>query len=174
MRPIVSSIMTPTSAISRFLDQAIRPLFDKHARTTTIIDGVDLIRRLQTYESEGRLRPSTLFCAFDVTDLYTMLPQRESLDVMTQFLLLYGYHKVKGIPIDAIQILARIVIKENVFVYDKKFYRQIVGGAMGSPFTLTLANIFMRKWEQQLVQRQQAPNEIYGRFFSLYIRLPSC
>ncbi|CAM2730563.1 unnamed protein product, partial [Rotaria socialis] len=33
------------------------------------------------------------------------------------------------------------------FVYGKKFYRQIIGGAMGSPFTLTLANIFMWKWE---------------------------
>ena len=157
---------TPTSGISKLLDQAIRPLFEKHVRATTIIDGVDIIRRLQTYESEGRLKPTTLLCTFDMTDLYTMLPQEESLDVLTEFLLHYGYHKVKGIPIDAIRKLARIVIKENVFVYDKKFFRQIVGGAMGSAFTLTLANIFMWKWEKDLVQRQQVSNEIYGRFVS--------
>jgi hypothetical protein len=95
-----------------------------------------------------------------------MLPQEESLDVLTEFLLHHGYHKVKGIPLDAIRKLARIVIKENVFVYGKTFYRQIVGGAMGSAFTLTLANIFMWKWEQQLVQHQVAANEIYGRFVS--------
>ncbi|CAF1146497.1 unnamed protein product [Didymodactylos carnosus] len=47
--PIVSSMMTPTSAISKFLNRAIRPLFDKHARATTIIDGVDIIRRLRIY-----------------------------------------------------------------------------------------------------------------------------
>lgn len=156
-------MMTPTSAISKFLDQAIRPLFDKHARATTIVDGVDLIRRLRTYERDGRLTPNTLFCTFDITDLYTMLPQEESLNVLTEFLLEHGYHKVKGIPIDAIRKLARLVIKENVFVYGEKYYRQIVGGAMGSPFTLTLANIFMWKWEQQLVQRLHAANEIYGR-----------
>jgi len=45
--------------------------------------------------------------------------------------------------IDAIEHLARIVLTENVFVYNNKYYRQMVGGVMGSPFTLILANIFM-------------------------------
>ncbi len=46
-----------------------------------------------------------------------MRTQKESLDVLTEFLLQFGYHKVKGIPIDAIRKLARIVITENVFIY---------------------------------------------------------
>ncbi len=92
-----------------------------------------------------------------------MLPQEESINVLTEFLSHYGYHKVKGVPIDAIRKLARIVLTENVFVYEKKFYRQVLGGAMGSAFTLTLANIFMWKWEKELVRRQEASNEIYGR-----------
>ncbi len=74
-----------------------------------------------------------------------MLPQEESLNILTEFLVHFGYHKVKGIPFDAIRKLARIVITENVFIYEKKFYRQVIGGAMGSAFTLTLANIFMWK-----------------------------
>ena len=92
-----------------------------------------------------------------------MLPQEESLDVLTEFLLEYNYHKVKGVPLDAIRKLARMVLTENVFIYKKKFYRQVMGGAMGSAFTLTLANIFMWKWEKVLVHRQLAANEIYGR-----------
>jgi len=92
-----------------------------------------------------------------------MLPQEESLDVLTEFLLEYNYHKVKGVPLDAIRKLARLVLTENVFIYEKKFYRQVIGGAMGSAFTLTLANIFMWKWEKILVHRQLAANEIYGR-----------
>lgn len=154
---------TPTTGISKFLDQLLRPLFDKHVRSTTIIDGVDLIRRLDIYVEDGCLKPTTQFCTFDITDLYTMLPQEESIDILTEFLIEYGYQKVKGVPIDAIRKLARIVLTENVFVYEKKYYRQILGGAMGSAFTLTLANIFMWKWEKQLVQRLEASNEIYGR-----------
>jgi hypothetical protein len=70
---------------------------------------------------------------------------------------------VKGIPIDAIRKLADIVITENVLIYEKKFYRQAIDSAMGSVFTLTLANIFMWKWEKQFVHRQLVSNEIYGR-----------
>ena len=154
---------TPTTAISKFLDRLIRPLFDKHVRTTTIIDGVDLIRQLETYVENGYLKPTTQFCTFDITDLYTMLPQEDSLNILIEFLAQCGYRKVNGIPLDAIRKLARIVLTENVFIYEKRFYRQIVGGAMGSAFTLTLANIFMWKWEKQLVHRQFTSNEIYGR-----------
>jgi hypothetical protein len=154
---------TPTTGISKFLDRLLRPLFDKHVRPTTIIDGVDLIRRLETYVENGYLKSTIYLCTFDITDLYTMLPQEESINVLTEFLTHYGYHKVKGVPIDAIRKSARIVLTENVFVYEKKFYRQLLGGAMGSAFTLTLANIFMWKWEKELVRRQTESNEIYGR-----------
>ena len=154
---------TPTTAISKFFDKLIRPLFDKHARPTTIIVGVDLIHRLQKYSSKGYFKPTPLLCSFDITDLYTMLLQEESLNILMEFLHYYGYQKVKNIPLDAIRKLGRIVITENVFIYEKKFYKEIVGGAMGSAFTLTLANIFMWKWEKELVRRQNASNEIYGR-----------
>ncbi|CAF1494882.1 unnamed protein product [Rotaria magnacalcarata] len=164
LRPIVSSLHMPTTGISKFLDKLIRPLFDKYARSTTIIDGVDLIQRLEAYATNGYLNPTTYFCTFDITDLYIMLPQEESFDILTEFLLQYGYHKIQNIPIDAIRKLAPIVIKENGFPYENIFYRQVIGGALGSVFTLTLANILMWKWEKQLVHRLTISNEIYGRF----------
>ena len=99
LRPIISSINSPTTGISKFLNQLIRPSFDKHVRSTTIIDGVDLIHRLETYNENGYLKPTTELYTFDITDLYTMLPQEESLDVLTEFLLEYNYHKVKGVPL---------------------------------------------------------------------------
>ncbi|CAF4609833.1 unnamed protein product, partial [Rotaria socialis] len=75
-----------------------------------------------------------------------MLPQEESLEILAEFLREHGCHQIDGLSIETIIELARLVLKENVFVYDRKFYRQIIGGAMGSPYTLTLANIFM--WNQ--------------------------
>jgi hypothetical protein len=92
LRPIVSSMNTPTTGISKFLDQLIRPLFDKHVRSTTIIDGVDLIRRLETYVENDYLKATTQLCTFDITDLYIMLPQEESLDVLREFLRQHDYH----------------------------------------------------------------------------------
>ncbi|CAF2115112.1 unnamed protein product [Rotaria magnacalcarata] len=142
----------PTTGISKFLDKLIRPIFDKHVRSTTIIDGVDLIHCLEAYRTNGYLKSKTYLCTFDITDLYTKLPQDESLDILIEFLVQQDYQKVQNIPIDIIRN------------YEKKFYRQVIGSAMGSSFTLTLGNIFMWKWEKQLVHRLEVSNELYGRY----------
>ncbi|CAF2124703.1 unnamed protein product [Rotaria magnacalcarata] len=131
----------PSTGISKFLYKLIRPIFDKHARSTTIINGVDLIHCLEGYTTNGHLIPKTYLCTFDITDLYTMLPQEESLDILIEFLLQHGYQKVQNIPIDIIR---------NHWACDG--------------FTLTLANIFMWKWEKQLVRRLKVSNQIYGRY----------
>jgi len=156
----------PTRNISKFLDELLRPIFNDKCKTRTIIDGAQLITELLNYTNKGLLKPTTLFCTFDIHNLYTMLPQDEALNILVEFLHAHGYRKVKGIPLDTIRKLASIVIKENVFVYNKKFYKQTTGGAMGSSFTLTLANIFMWKWQKEIVRQQNITCEFYGRLVS--------
>lgn len=92
-----------------------------------------------------------------------MLPQEETLSILAEFLREYHCEKVNGISIDTIIELARIVLQNNAFVSHNKFYRQIIGGAMGSPFTLTLANIFMWKWERETILSKLSRHELYGR-----------
>ncbi|CAF1690341.1 unnamed protein product, partial [Adineta ricciae] len=93
-----------------------------------------------------------------------MLPQEESLKILGQFLREHECTRLNGISIDTIIELARMVLQKNVFVHDNKFYRQIVGGAMGSPFTLTLANIFMWYWEKRSILSNLPSRELYGRY----------
>ena len=118
-------------------DKLIRPLFDEYVQRTTIIDGIFLLRRLQKYISLGLLKPTTLLCTLDITDLYTMLPQEEAITILKKFLVRFDHHHVKGMTLYSIESLARIVLIKNVFVYNNKYYRQVKGGAMRSPFTLT-------------------------------------
>lgn len=92
-----------------------------------------------------------------------MLPQEEALNILMEFLHDHGYTKVNGIVLNTIRQLAAIVVKENVFVYGNKIYRQILGSAMGSSFTLTLANVFMWKWQTKFVDKQKASSEVFGR-----------
>jgi len=92
-----------------------------------------------------------------------MLPQEQSLDILIEFLQFHGYTKVKGVELQAIRELASIVLQENVFIYGNKIYKQTTGGAMGSSFTLTLANVFMWKWQQELVSQQHMASELFGR-----------
>ncbi|CAF4459001.1 unnamed protein product, partial [Rotaria sp. Silwood2] len=164
LRPILNTIHAATKQISQYLDKLIRPLFDRFVRQTTFVDGADLLDQLQKYIQKGYFNSSTLFITFDIANLYTMLPQEESLAVLAEFLRVHNCEKVNGISIDTIVELGRIVLKSNAFVYEKKFYRQIIGGAMGSAFTLTLANIFMWKWERQTLLPKLGSHEIYGRY----------
>ncbi len=94
----MSSLNTPTTGISKSLDRIFRPLFDKRVCSRTIIDGVDLIHRLETFVANGYLKSTIYLCIFDITDSYTMLPQEEALNILTEFLLQHGYNKVKNIP----------------------------------------------------------------------------
>ncbi|CAF1153815.1 unnamed protein product [Rotaria sordida] len=164
VRPIENTIHSATKNISDFLDQSIRPIFDSECKETTIIDGTSLIKELTKYSKKGLLKASTLFCTFDIRNLFTMLPQDEALKILVKFLDESGHTKVDKIRFTTIKQLASIVLEENVFVYGNKIYRQTLGGAMGSSFTLTLANIFMWNWQQKFVNEQSQSKEFFGRY----------
>jgi len=159
----MNTINAVTRGISDLLDRLTRPVYNEHCKENTIIDGTNLVTRLEVYAADGRLQPTTLFCTADINNLYTMLPQDEAIEILGKFLRTYVGEYVKGISVTTIQKLTETVLKENAFVCNNKFYKQVIGGAMGSPFTLTLANIFMWDWEQRWIRHQNNRGEIYGR-----------
>jgi hypothetical protein len=160
----MNTIRAVTTGISHTLDQLIRPLFDKYSQPKPITDGSHILHQLEDYVRQGYLKSTTLFCTVGTNNLYTMLPQDESLDIQEEFLYQHQLEKeLQGIPIKVIRQLAEIVLKEAVFFYKNKYYRQAIGGAMESPFTLTFANIFMLKWENNTICQKLKSNKIYGR-----------
>jgi hypothetical protein len=155
----------PTIGVSHFLDHLLRPLFDRVAKDTTFVNGIDLVRQLEKYRDRGQLRPTTQFVTFDVTDLYTMIPRNAALEALGRFLMQNSIQgRIGNLSVDTILKLARLVLDTNYFVYNQKYYRQIKGGAMGSPFTMTLANVYMLEWEQSLIESQFEQGELYGRY----------
>ncbi|CAF1623403.1 unnamed protein product [Adineta steineri] len=165
LRPIISMIRSPAIGVSHFLDQFLRPIFNQATKKTTFINDIHFVRRLEFYCSLGLLTPTTNFITFDVTDLYTMIPRNGALVALEEFLNERTKNgRINGMTINTLMKLAETVLDTNSFVYEGKYYKQIRGGAMGSPFTMTLANIYMLKWEQSLIQHQKAHNELYGRY----------
>jgi hypothetical protein len=117
----------------------------------------------------------------DITDLYTMIPQKESVLTLCEFLGRHGYKKIRGLSINTIKDLFLHVLENSYFVLqpqgmEPKYYRQIRGGAMGSACTQVLADIYVRKWEASIVEQQHQQEELYFRFrddIFLTSRLPS-
>ncbi|CAF1268739.1 unnamed protein product [Rotaria sordida] len=128
LRPIISGLKHPTIKISKFLDDLLRPLFDKMAHDTTVTSGLELIKKLQEW-SRLNMNENTIFCTINVIDLYTMIPQKlMNIDVKN-----YPSTKRRVIPCrPSITIILRIC-----FCYE----RQIRYGPAKSPPSRTRTNI---------------------------------
>ncbi|CAF3804399.1 unnamed protein product [Rotaria sp. Silwood1] len=163
LRPIVSGLKHPTVKISKFLDELLRPLFDKIASKTTVTSGFELLKQLLEW-SKANIREDTLFCTIDVMDLYTMVPQTEGVLSLKKMLDHLKLKQIGGLKIETIIRLSRFVIQNNYFSYNNKFYHQVRGGAMGSPLTLTIANCYMFFYEQQIVKQINNSGGLYFRY----------
>ena len=123
-----------------------------------------MVEQLEQYQQNGRLLPTTKFITIDVKNLYTMIPRGGALDALYRFCTKYAKQgKISNLTVRTIIRLAYVILETNCFLFDHEYYEQIRGGAMGSPFTMTLANIYMYEWEQTLIQYQHERNELYGR-----------
>ena len=96
-----------------------------------------------------------------------MIPRDGALAALARFCIKHSYQgKIGTFTVDHVMKMARLILDNNYFAYNNKYYRQVRGGAMGSAFTQVLANIYMLQWEQDLIQHQLVRHEIYGRLVS--------
>ena len=108
--------------------------------------------------------------AFDVADLYTKMLRQVVLEALMRFLVRHFHRgRIGSLSVNDIMRMARPVLDTNYFAYKNKYYLQIRRGAMGSAFTMTLANIYMWEWEQSFVEHQHACGELYGRSVPLFL-----
>ncbi|CAF2879919.1 unnamed protein product [Rotaria sp. Silwood2] len=75
VQPILASINTPARQISSFLDQLLTPIYNYVTKHITLINSIDVVRKLKEYQQQGYLTSTTLFIIFDVADLYKMIPR---------------------------------------------------------------------------------------------------
>jgi hypothetical protein len=165
LRPIVSGMKSPTQKISAFLDQIIRPIFDK-LTPYSLSNSIELLKHLQKHGTTDQ----TLLYTFDITDLYTMIPQQESILAVCEMLGQNKINKVNGeIPINTVRTLFKHVLENAFFALQlpgqqAKYFKQIRGGPMGSECTQVLADVYMRQWEKEFREQQEKDGELYFRF----------
>ena len=111
------------------------------------------------------LRESNLngkyFVSYDVVSLFTNIPLDETINLIIDSL----YPKIpglaakdqlfKGMTKTIFRNALNYCLKDNVFIFDGKFYKQIDGCAMGSPLAPILADIFMNHLLEPKIIRDQ-------------------
>ena len=160
-RPIISGCQSPTVALSQYLDFYLKPIVKK---TQSYIK--DTNHFLQTILRLGeQIQPGNILITMDVKSLYTNIPQ----DLGTQYCLEAMQNFYKGglpLPLPDLQQIFNFILKNNYFEFDNKFFLQIHGTAMGTPFAPNFANIFMDRCETHLLASapEQKKPLIWKRF----------
>ena len=140
-RHIVSMIGAPEYNLAKFLDSIIKPYVSGTNMTDSSNDLMDKLQHFNFNQKNHLL-------SFDVALLFTNIPLRETIDIITQKI--YS-DKTCEPPITKEHFTELLSIAtQGMFLYKNKLYQFIDEVAMGSPLGLTLANFFLATVETKL------------------------
>ena len=154
-RPIVSDCGSETYGISEYIDSFLNPLSNLHP--SYVKDTYDFIAKVRA----ARLNASDLLFSMDVDSLYTNIEAPEGLRATEQILLL---HPKVGRPDRYILQLLEIALTRNDFEFNNKHYLQLKGVAMGKKFAPAYADIYMARWEADVLPKCPLQPSHYLRY----------
>ena len=142
-RPIISGCEGPTERIS-FVDRLLQPI--AQSQQSYIKDTTDFIN----FVEKIKIRQKTILVSMDVTSLYTNIPHKEGIETVCQA---YETFHNKNPPIltKYLRNMLGLILKENSFQFNGDNSLQTHGTAMGTKMAVAFANIFMAKFETQLI-----------------------
>ena len=131
--PILSAINTGTY---KWVKSFVPLLKSFTSNNFTVKDSFDFAKDITQQSSK-------LFMAsLDVDSLFTNVPLDETIEICVNELF-KSSQTVSGLNKQQVLEMLSLTTKENVILFDQKYYSQIDGVAMGSPLGPTLANIFL-------------------------------
>ena len=84
----------------------------------------------------------------DVSSLYTNIDHEEGAEACREHLEL---RRNKSIPSSKLKSLILLVLRSTAFRFGSNFSKQVMGTSMGTPMAPNYANLFMAKFENDLI-----------------------
>ncbi|XP_069605051.1 uncharacterized protein [Ranitomeya imitator] len=115
----------------------------------------DSTHLLQLLE-ECEMPENTLPISMDVESLYTSIAHHSGMQAVSYFL-----EKSTEGTIEHNRFILRLlhfILDKNYFVFDRKFFRQVSGTAMGARCAPAYANLFLGWWEETVVYQHHLFN----------------
>ena len=106
-------------------------------------------------------------CSFDIESLYTNIPIRESIEIVFDALFENETTIYLGMTRQQFRKLLELALNDSYFRFDGKIYKQADGLAMGSSLSPIIANIFLDKFERNLLSG--CPIDCKPRFYRRYL-----
>lgn len=147
LRPIVSSISSPTYQLAKFLTKTLRPCLPKS--DGDVNNSTDFVQRIKNIQ----LMDDEVMVSFDITSLFTNIPMQLALESLERMIVndetLNGRTKIQ--PKDLMELVN--FCSTTYLQYDKRIYRQKRGTPMGSPISGLLADAVMKHFESIAFER---------------------
>ena len=113
-----------------------------------IEDTPDLLRFFEDLNEKDSLPENCKPVSLDLKSMYTNIPIEEGI---AAFKIELEKREDKTIPTEFIIKLLKLVLENNIFEFNKEFWIQLLGTAMGTRVAPTYANIFMNKLEKEML-----------------------
>ena len=143
-RPVISNCSFYSENISSFLGYHLQPLAQEVK--AYIKDTNHLLNKIKKL---GSLPDGAILCTMDVVGLYSNIPHGEGLASLRRFL---ETRDNKQISSDTLAELAEVVLKNNIFEFDEKTFKQKRGTAIGTKFASLYAIVFMADFEEKMLE----------------------
>ena len=115
-------------------------------------DSFTFIKTMQNLDNN----PNVFMCSFDVSSLFTNVSLDETIKICSEAL--YDNSDLQPlIPRNVFVELMKSATSSVEFSFNNTMYKQTVGVAMGSPFDLALAIIFVGYYEEKSFSQMQTP-----------------
>ena len=157
IRPIVAFYNSPLSALHKTLSNILKPLTSSSIR---LKDSNAFIQHLTTTNTPSY----SYYFSLDVVSLYTNCDMRAAVD--TAIARLEENPDLLPSPLtpQTMRDLLLFCLDNAYFEFDGNFYKQTSGGVMGSPLTVTLAEIRTSQLEQHALDTFADPLHSYRHF----------
>ena len=111
------------------------------------------------------LGPDEILVSYDVRALFPSVPIKPALEVMEKLLKEDpDLQKRTTMSTKHIKDLLEFCLRSTYFTHGGKFYEQVEGAAMGSPFSPIVADLYMENFEMRALQSSPNPPLLWKRF----------
>ena len=162
IRPIVSGSGSFLENVALYVEHHVKHEATKH--TSRLKDTPDFLRKLEELKQKGPLPKNAMVVVTDVSALFTNILRKEGLQTTREAL---NERANPEVPTEFIIRLLNLLLKNNIFEFNERTYRQCIGAAMGYRPIHPYADIFMaRKIDQQfeILANKYGTLEFFKRF----------
>ena len=117
---------------------------------------------LRKIKASGQLPEGTALCTIDVVSIYPNFPHYEGLAFLKDFL---DSRVDKQVTTDTLMELAGLALKNNIYEFSDKTYKQIYGTAIGTNFAAPYTVLFMEILEENLKRNRVFGDGILTTYF---------